>query len=171
MILDYEYVFDGSFSDASQVTGMSVAGFTAGGLASTNVIDLVNARDMGTAPEPYPIKVMVLVTTGFTTTGTASSTMTVRLQGAPTNTAGASWVTYAESGPYASASLTAGVKIGFDLPPVNPDGGALPRYLRLSYELGGPGSTFSAASVIAALVLGSDMAPGRAYPSGTTVVN
>ena len=171
MILDYEYIFDGSFSDATQVTGMSVAGFTAGGLASTNVIDLVDARDMGTAPEPYPLKVMVLVTTAFTTTGTASSTLTIRLQGAPTNTAGASWVTYAETAAMASASLTAGVKYGFDMPPVNPDSGPLPRFLRLSYVLGGPGSTFSAGSVIAGIVLGSDMAPGRNYPPGTTVVN
>ena len=171
MILDYNYVFDGSFSDATQVTGVAVTGISASGLASTNVLDLLNARDMGVGPEPYPLKVMVLVTTGFTTTGTASTTVTIALQGAPTNTAGASWVTYVQSPAYASASLTAGVKVGFDVPPVNPDTGPLPRFLRLLYTLGGPGSTFSAANVISTIVLGSDMAPGRNYPAGTTVVN
>ena len=175
MILDANYLFDGTVSTTTfSVSGSAVTGFTAGGVASTNVIDLANARDMGIGDAPA-LKVMVLVTAAFTTTGTASTTMAINIQGAPTNTAGASWVTYATAGAaYASASLTAGTKIQIDVPPVNPDSGPLPRFLRLSYVLGGPGSTFSAGSLVSAIVLGSDRFPGQAgsaYPSGITISN
>lgn len=168
MILDYNYLFDVSASDTTQLTGMAVTGFTAGGVASTNVIDLVNARDMGMGDSPA-LKVMVLVTANFTTTGTASTTMTINFQGAPTNTAGAAWVTYAGSAALASASLTSGTIYSFDVPPINPDSGPLPRFLRLQYVLGGPGSTFSAGSVISGIVLNRQA--NRGYPPGVAISN
>lgn len=171
MILDANYLFDGTVSTTTfGVTGSALTSVTAGGLASANVIDLVNARDMGIGDAPA-LKVMVLVTAAFTTTGTASTTLAVNFQGAPTNTAGASWVTYASIPAYASASLTAGQKFRMDVPPINPDNGPLPRYLRLQYVLGGPGSTFSAGSVISTIQLGVDNDPGMAYPSGITISN
>lgn len=174
MILDANYLLDGTVSTTTfSVSGSAVTGFTAGGVSSTNVIDLVNARDMGIGDAPA-LKVMVLVTAAFTTTGTASTTMAINVQGAPTNTAGAAWVTYAGFPAYASASLTAGTKFQMDVPPVNPDSGPLPRYLRLQYVLGGPGSTFSAGSVVSTIVLGADRFPGQAgsaYPSGITISN
>ncbi len=166
MILDYNYLFDGSASAAGGVTGTALTSMTAGGLASTNVIDLVNARDMGIGDAPA-LKIMVLVTTSFSTTGTASTTMQIKAQGSTDNT---TFTTYAETAALASGSMTAGLKIAqFDWPGINPDNGALPRYLRLLYVLGGPGSTFSAGSVISAIVLGRD--DSRGYPPGVTVSN
>ncbi len=158
MILDFNYMFDGSPNATTGiVAGVSVA--TAGGTTqvSTNVIDLVNARDMGIGDSPA-LKIMCLVTASFTSTG--AGTLQVKAQGSTDNSA---WSTYAETPAIASGTLVAGAKIAqFDWPGVLPDTGAFPRYLRLTYTCGV--SSFSAGSVISGIVLGRD--DNRAYPSG-----
>ena len=163
MILDYNYMFDGSPAATNGVVA-GVAISTAGGSNqnSTNVIDLLNARDMGIGGG-IDLKIMVLVTAAFTSTG--AGTLQVKAQGSTDNV---TYTTYAETPAIASGTLTAGVKIAqFDWPGILPDTGALPRYLRLQYAVGV--STFSAGSVIAGLVLGRD--DNRGYPSGITISN
>ena len=152
MILDAELLFD---------SAASISGATGG--ASTNVIDLVNARDMeiGDAEGKTP-KIMCLVTTAFATSNAA--TLNVQAQGSTDNI---TYTTYAESGAVAAAALTAGrYVLAIDWPRPNP-GAALPRYLRLNYAIGT--GAFTAGAVTAALVLGRDDIV--AYPPGTVVAN
>lgn len=133
---------------------------------STNVIDLANARDIGTGDaEQATPKVMVLVTTAFV--ASESGTLQVQCQGSTDNS---NWSTYAESPAIAEAALTAGTRLlDIDWPRPGP-GMALPRYLRLNYVVGASG--FSAGALTAALVLGrQDAPPLGAYPSGVVVNN
>ncbi len=169
MILDANYLLSGT-SSASGATYVVIGqALTSAGLfttlASSNVIDLVNARDMGEEGNPYPLKIMVLCTAAFTSTGAA--TLQVLAQGSTDNT---TYTTYAETPAIIATSITAGKMIAnFDWPGVLPNDGALPRYLRLAYTNGV--SAISAGSVISTLVLGRDMSPNRNYPPGYSVVN
>ena len=164
MILDYNYMFDGSPSATTGVVSGVSVGTTGGStISSTNVLDLLNARDMD--PGEPKLKIMVLCTTAFTSTGAA--TIQVLAQGSTDNV---TYTTYAETPAIIATSIAVGTKFAqFDFPGVNPDSGSLPRYLRLRYSTGV--STISAGQVISALVLGRDMSPNRNYPPGTTVVN
>lgn len=164
MILDYNYLLDGSASAAGGITGVNVTA-AVGSANSTNVIDLVNARDMGEVQDPIAMKIMVLVTTALTSTGAA--TFQVLAQGSTDNSA---FTTYAETPAMIATSCTSGKMIAnFDWPGILPNDGALPRYLRLRYTVGV--STVSAGAVISAIVLGRDMHPNRNYPSGVTISN
>lgn len=130
---------------------------------STNVIDLLNARDIGAgnAPGATP-KLMVLVTTAFATTN--AGTLTVKVQGSTDNS---TYTTYAESRAYTSAEMTAGVRLlDIDIP--RPSGtAALPRYLKLNYTVA---NAFTGGAVTSAIVLGrDDNTP--AYPSGIAISN
>lgn len=163
MILDFNYMFDGSPNATTGiVAGVSVATAAGTTQVSTNIIDLVNPRDMGIGDSPA-LKIMVLVSATFTSTG--AGTLQVKAQGSTDNSA---WTTYAETPAIASGSLTAGNKIAqFDWPGILPDTGALPRYLRLTYSAAV--SSFSAGSVISGIVLGRD--DNRAYQSGFYAAN
>ncbi len=162
MILDYNYLFDGSASAAGGVVGVSIVTAAGSTKVSSNIIDLVNARDMGIGDNPA-LKIMVICTAVMTSTGAA--TFQVQAQGSTDNT---TYTTYAETPATIASSYTAGAKIAqFDWPGVNPDTGALPRYLRLLYSVGV--SSISAGSVISAIVLGRD--DWRGYPSGFTPAN
>lgn len=150
MILDQNLLFD----TAHALTATA---------ASTNVVDLVNARDMGRgdANGSTP-KLMVLVTTAFSSTN--SGTLTVQFQGSTDNS---TFTTYAESRAYTAGELTAGNRL-FDVDVPRPSGGAaLPRYLRLNYVVA---NAFTAGAVTSAIVLGrQDQSPY--YPPGVTVAN
>lgn len=162
MILDYNYLFDGSASAAGGVVGISIATAAGSTQVSSNIIDLVNARDMGIGDSPA-LKIMVICTAAMTSTGAA--TFQVRAQGSTDNV---TYTTYAETANMIASSYAAGAKIAqFDWPGINPDTGALPRYLRLQYAVGV--SSISAGSVISAIVLGRD--DTRGYPPGVTVSN
>lgn len=163
MILDYNYLFDGSQSSTTGVlNGTNLTAAALGTAASTNVIDLVNARDMGIGDAPS-LKLMVMVSTQFTSTG--AGTLKIEAQGSTDNSA---WTTYAEEPAKAISGYAAGTKIAqFDWPGVNPDTGALPRYLRLLYTTAT--SSFSAGAVISGIVLGRD--DNRAYASGIAISN
>src|SRR5262245_10481611 len=120
MILDSQLLFD----SASAITGAT-------GGASTNVVDLVNARDMGVGDaEGKTPKTMILATTTFLTTDAA--TLNVQVQGSTDNN---TYTTYAESRALAAAVLTAGkYLLPIDMPRPAP-GAALPRYIRLNYAI------------------------------------
>lgn len=135
---------------------------TTGTQQSTNVVDLVNARDMGIGDDPA-LKLLCVVKTAFT----AGTSLQVQFQGAPDN-AGVpgTWTTYAESAAVVEADLLAGrYLLPMDIPRP-PPGVALPRFYRLQYVSAG---THSTGGVYAALVL--DRADYVGYPPGITVPN
>ncbi len=153
MILDNSLIFD---SAASVAIGV-------GSQASTNQINLVNARDMGVgSDEGVTPKLMVLVTTAFTTTNAA--TLQVQVQGSTNN---ATYTTYAESDVISAANLAAGNQLlNIDMPRPAP-GAALPQYLRLNYVVAT--GTFGAGALTSALVL--TRGDNVNYPPGVAVVN
>ena len=153
MILDNNLIFD---SAASVAIGV-------GTQASTNQINLVNARDMGVGDgEGVTPKLMVLVTTAFTTTNAA--TLQVGVQGSTDNN---TYTTYALSDTIAAAQLTAGAQLlNIDMPRPKP-GAALPQYLRLLYTVAT--GTFSTGNLTSALVLTRGDIVN--YPPGVAVSN
>lgn len=131
--------------------------------ASTNVVDLVNARDIGAGPDYGAVpKLMVLVTTSFASTN--AGTLTVQFQGSTDNT---TWSTYAATRAMTAGELVAGNRLfDIDVPRPGP-GDALPRYLRLNHVVA---NAFTGGAVTSAIVLGrQDSVP--AYPAGVTVAN
>lgn len=139
----------------------SAQNLTTGTIDSTNVIDLLNARDMGIGDDPA-LKIACFVTTAFATTDAA--TLTVQALGSTDNS---TYTVYAESRAYAAAALVAQAKLlPIDWPHRGP-GDALPRYLKLSYVM----STlhFTPGAVSAMLVL--DRQDGTQYPPGIYISN
>lgn len=138
--------------------------------ASTNVLDLMQARDLGIGDEPLQLMV---VTNGAFAPTTAS--LNIQVQGAPDNGSGApgTWTTYAESGALTGTQLNANgngtVVLPIDLPARAP-GAAVPRYLRLNYVVtSGP---FTTGTLQAALVLErGQIIANFGYPPGTVVNN
>lgn len=139
---------------------------TTGTQFSTNVIDLLNARDMGIGDDPA-LKVLVEVTTPFT----GGTSLQVNIQGSVDN------ITFTTMlfGPIiAEANLLAGVYLAnYDMPriagpfPDRPGATeALPRYLRLSYVSVG---THGAGGIYGALVL--DRQDQISYPPGIVINN
>ncbi|TDY26298.1 hypothetical protein B0G81_6808 [Paraburkholderia sp. BL6665CI2N2] len=115
--------------------------------ASTNVLDLGAARDMGVGDDPS-LKLLVLCPTAFTTTNAA--TLRVQFQA---STDSVTWNTIAQSDDLPVASLGAGAKIAkMDVP-----NNGLTRYLRLNYLVST--GVFSAGAVTAAIVLSRDDSP------------
>lgn len=178
MILDSLLQFDNAVSLA----------IAAGTQASTNVIDLGitsgiptsanggGARDIGIGDDPA-MKLLVQVTTTFTSAGAA--TLSVTLQGAVDNGSGAPaafsswWVSPA----YALAALNAGSRLMDMDMPRPPDGIAIPRYLRLLYTVGA--ATVTAGNVSSFIVLdrddqvyqGTDNSILGGYPAGINIAN
>ena len=177
MILDALLAFDNAVSLA----------IGAGTQASTNTIDLGlvglptsagggGARDIGIGDDPA-MKLLVQVSTLFTSGGAA--TLSVSLQGAIDNGAGApaAFSTWYVTPVYTTAQLVAGARL-FDADmPRPPQGVAIPRFLRLSYAVAS--ATMTAGNVSAFLVLdrmdlayqSTNNAVLGGYPAGITVAN
>jgi hypothetical protein len=144
--------------------------------ASTNVIDLQNARDLGASSEDENIELMCQIGTAFLSSG--SATLNIQFQGAPDNGSGSpgTYVTFAESGVIAVASLVANARVfNINVPGKLIEtlkdlgsGTPLPRFLRLNYVVAT--ATMSAGTITSAIVgtRGSEMIQ---YPSGFTVAN
>lgn len=145
-------------------TGAAVTVAFGGTQASTNVVDLLNARDMGLGEDAGATpKLLCLVTLAFLSAG--ASTLNIKAQGSTDNV---TYTTYAETGPIGKALLVAGAKVAqFNWPGVLPDSGALPRYLRLNYEV--LVATFTQSGITSAIVLSRD--DMRYYAPGTIVYN
>lgn len=178
MILDALLQFDNAVSLA----------IAAGTQASTNVIDLGitsgiptsanggGARDIGIGDDPA-MKLMVQVTTTFTSGG--AGTLSVSLQGAVDNGAGApaAFSTWWTSPVYALATLNAGSRLMDMDMPRPPDGIAIPRYLRLLYTVAT--ATMTAGNVSAFIVIDRDDQIYKAtdnsilggYPAGINIAN
>jgi len=182
MILDNLLMFDSP--NAPRNLAQVVGTYT-----STNILDLhissgglpilanlQGARDLGVGDDPA-LKLLVQISTAFTSGG--AGTLQVKFQGATDNGSGAPnafsdwWVSPA----YALATLVAGERLlDMDLPRP-PAGIAIPRFLQLSYVIGG--ATMTAGQVIAGIVLDRDdqyysstnNAVMGGYPAGITVAN
>lgn len=127
---------------------------------STNIVDLVNPRDMGIGDDPA-LKLMIYVTTAYTTTD--AGTLVVKVDGSTDNS---TYSIYAESRAYVAADMIAGAKLfPIDLPHRGP-GEALPRYYKLVFTVT---NHFTAGALTAAFVLDRNDYP--AYPAGVTVAN
>jgi hypothetical protein len=178
MILDALLQFDNAVSLA----------IAAGTQPSTNVIDLGitsgiptsanggGARDIGIGDDPA-MKLLVQVSTTFTSGG--AGTLSVTLQGAVDNGAGApaafsSWYT---SPVFALATLVAGGRLMDMDMPRPPDGIAVPRFLRLLYTVAT--ATMTAGNVSSFIVIdrddqmynGTSNATMGGYPAGINVAN
>lgn len=139
----------------------SAQNLTTGTIPSTNVIDLLNARDMGIGDDPA-LKIACFVTTPFSSTD--AGTLTIQAQGSTDNS---TFTTYAESRAYSAADLVAGAKLlPIDWPHRGP-GDALPRYLRLAYVMGS--LHFTPGALTAMLVL--DRQDATQYPPGLGISN
>ena len=135
---------------------------TTGTQQSTNIVDLVNARDMGIGDNPA-LKLLVTIKTTFS----AGTSLQIQFQGAP-DAAGSpgTWTTYAESAAVLEADLIAGrYLLPMDIPRP-PPGIPLPRFYRLQYVSAG---THGAGGIYGAIVL--DRADYVVYPAGITVPN
>ena len=143
---------------------------TTGTQQSTNVIDLVNARDLGIGDDPA-IKLLVQIMTTFT----GGTSLEVQLQGAPDNGSGSpgTYTTMWDSTAILEADLLQGRYISnVDLPriwlpsPLQPGKQVLPRFLRLQWISVG---THGAGALFGALVL--DREDQISYPPGIVIAN
>lgn len=135
---------------------------TAGTQQSTNIIDLVNARDMGIGDDPA-LKLVCQVKTAFA----GGTSLVIQFQGAPDSSGSpGTYTTYAQSSAIVEADLVAGRHLfDIDVPRPNP-GVAIPRFYRLQYVSAG---THTAGAIFAALVLDRD--DMVIYPAGITIAN
>lgn len=138
----------------------SSSSLTGGTTASANVIDLLNARDIGLGDGP-DLDLWVQVMTTFLSTNAA--TLGVAFQGSTDNS---NWDTYAQTATLALADLTAGKNIFNVKVPAKRDGQSMPRYLRLNYTIA---NHLTVGTVSAGILL--DRQANKDYPSGFTVAN
>lgn len=130
---------------------------------STNVLDFLNARDMGIgAANGGTPKLMVQVMSALLAAGAATLNVQCQL-----STDNVTYTVAAESGVIGKALLTAGrYVLAIDFPRPQP-GQALPRYCKLTYVVAtGP---FTGGTITAAVVLSRDDLVS--YPPGFTVAN
>jgi len=159
MFLDGSLVFD--------PTGTAV---TTTNQVSTNVLDIVNNRDIG--PGMHRMHLMTLVTAAFTS-GTATATMNIQLQGAPDNGSGSPGVynLIGESGNVSLGQLVAGSKAAqFPFPTIAD--AVLGSITQLGTWSGGPTTTVTLGSGTGTLdgqfIIGAGINPGTTIASGAT---
>lgn len=133
---------------------------------STNVVDLLNARDMGVGDDPA-LDVVIVVTSALLSAG--ATTLQIQFQGSTDNS---TWTTYLQTDTIGKANLGAGAKISFDLPRL-PPGVAKPRYFRLNYVVAtGP---FTGGNVTAFILVDEQQNAGSpnalGYAPGIVIAN
>ena len=145
MLIDKQNQFSADAGDSPTGTGST---------ASTNIIDLGIARDIGGAVTEQ-LMLLCQVVTAFTSGG--SATLQVQFQTAPDNGSGVpgAWVTLAQSDAVPVAALVQGYRF---LPGELP--GPTQRFVRLNYVVAT--ATMTAGALSAAVVPSLDVAP--AYP-------
>jgi hypothetical protein len=133
-MIDAFLVFDmGTYSASTGIIGINQ--FASGATTtSTNTIDMINNRDLGDGPGANSLAIQFQITTAYT----GGTSVNFQVQGSTDNT---TWTTYSETGAILVAGLTVGALFSLPLPPVNPDTGALPRYLRTAYVNAGANTT------------------------------
>lgn len=133
---------------------------------STNIIDLLNAREMAT--DQYGGFPIVTVTVGQTFTAAGAATLQLQVQGSVDN------VTYAildQTDAIPKANLVVGTIIRLPLGKLQPQSAGINRYYKLQYVVGtGP---MTAGTVEADLVIGAEQLNNQTitYPPGVVVSN
>ena len=162
-----------NFSNAQAITAtapstsvIDLAGLGTGN-TMTNIIGnaTVWGQDIGVGDSPGQPKIEVAINTAFLTlTG-----LTIDFQGAPDNGSGSpgTYVTYASSGEILLASLGVGVVFKIDVPEIQPEGGPLPRFLRLNYTVAGSNAT--AGAITANIIRDRQDYVAKYYASGFAV--
>jgi len=154
MILDKNLQFDPA---ATAITVTAV---------STNVIDLLNAREMSV--DQYGGFPIVTITVGTALAAAGAAVLTVQVQGSTDN---ATYTIMDQTDAIPKANLVAGTIIRIPLGKLQPQSVGIPRYIRLNYVVGtGP---FTAGTIEADLVVGSEQINNQTitYPPGVTVSN
>lgn len=165
-------IIDGALQFTGAAGAVNTDSPTTGTQQSTNVLDLVNARDMGIGDDPA-LELLIQILETFAD----GTSLDVQLQGAPDNGSGSpgSYTTMWTSGALAEAVLIAGrylANITFPrtilaLPNTGASAAqALPRFLRLQYVTVG---THTAGAIYGAIVL--DRQDYVAYPAGINIAN
>lgn len=133
--------------------------------AAANVIDLLNARDMGVGDAYERLEAVFTVGTAFAAAGAA--TLTFQVQGSVDNI---TWTTYCQTDAIPKANLTAGQVIRLPVAPRPPHSAGLPRYYRVNYVVAtGP---FTAGTITSDFVPVTHQANNpESYPPGVTVSN
>lgn len=134
---------------------------------STNVVDLVNARDLGVGDDPA-LDVVVQVQSALLSAG--ATTLTVYIEGSTDNV---TYAVYTRTDAIPKANLVAGAKISLDLPRMPPQAAGRPRYLRLNYIVTtGP---FTGGTVTSFIVVDEQLNAGSpnflGYPPGIVIAN
>lgn len=131
---------------------------------STNVIDLLNARDMALG-DKFAMKLVVTVIAALVAAGAA--TLRIQFQGSVDNI---TFTTYCQTDDIPKANLVAGTVIELPIAAKPPHATGLPRYLRANYIVTtGP---FTGGSVEADLVVAADQDNNPpTYAPGVVVVN
>lgn len=161
MIIDGLLVFDGTIGTGANGTLVGVNQFASGATTtSTNVIDLLNARDIGDGGDSMSSNLTVVFQ--ITTAYTGGTSVNFQVQGSTDNV---TYTVYSETSPILVAALTVNAKFALRMPPVNPDGGPPPRYLRTQYVNLGANTT---GAVLAWLGTPDD---NRYYKAGIVVSN
>ena len=159
MLIDGLLLFDAAtYVAANGLTGTPQ--FASGATTtSTNVIDLITARDIGDGGDSVAnLTVVFMITTAYA----GGTSVNFQIQGSTDNV---TYTTYSETGPVAIAGLTVGKRFSLPMPSVNPDDGAAPRYLRTAYVNAGANT---AGSVLCWLGTPDD---NRYYRPGVVVSN
>lgn len=169
MLFDVQSLFFHTGSAFAMTSGeyVSLVGTTESGLGS-DVINLVNPRDLGIGDGEAIPKIACFIGTSVTTANTTASIF-LRFQGSTDST---NWTTYVQSGPLTTASLTAGTSVFMvDIPPV-PAGVALPTYYRMFFDIeqAGGTATISAGTILSGVVLSRDNNNVGQYASGFSVI-
>ena len=141
MFIDSNLVFSSAQTFNSIGTGTA---------ASTNIIDLQNAREMSVGDTPG-VKLVVYNSTAAATS-TGSGTLNIQFQGSTTTNG--TWTTYAESAAIPVANIGASALIWSIHVPRRVAGVAMPRYLQLNYTVGT--ATISTGALTAFLTIGKD---------------
>lgn len=156
-MIDANLIFDGTINATTGVaTGVAIVDDA----ASTNVIDMLTARDVGAGDD---LEVHVVVTEAFVT----NTSLDIFYQTSADNS---TFVEVLKSPTYAVAALVAGAKVfQYKVPKFQlNDTGTPNRYHRLYYTVNGTNAT--AGKVFSYLTGGGDRnAPGVNYPANYTV--
>lgn len=152
-MLDALSLLSGSVSAAGVVSGQAIVATA----ASTNVIDLGSARDIGAGDADIQVHVDIVQAFNNLTS------LQVTLQYSVDN---ATWTDELLSPVIVLANLVVGAKVfRVTLPMISLNSVALPRYVRLNYTVVGTAPTLGA--ITAYLTAENDMqGPGFNYPSG-----
>jgi hypothetical protein len=171
MYLDGNLVFSNPQTITATAASTSIIDLSGlgSGNTMTNIIGNATAwgEDIGVGDVPGTPKLMI--TLGSTNWATGTS-LNVQFQGAPDSSGSpGTYVTYAESGVILTAALLANAVIfKVDVPEVQPEGGPLPRFLRLNYVVAGSNFT-NAVIQFAGIVRTRQDWTAKFYPSGFSV--